>query len=478
MGAESLDTLCQSTISDIAPLIEQQQLSPVELTHAMLSRIQRLNPQLHAYLAISAEHALDRAQQTEREIKAGDYKGPLHGIPIAIKDLFFTDFAPTTCASKILQNWHSDHNAAVVDKLEQAGAIILGKLNMTEFAQGGYHPSLKAPVNPWNPKAWTGVSSSGSGVATSASLCFASLGTDTGGSIRFPAACNNVVGLKPTYGLVSRYGSFALAHSLDHIGPLARSVEDATIMLDAIAGYDSRDGASIQQPQRSIQQATQLSAQGLRIGIDETYITDNVDPEVAQAVFDAVTVLESQGATRVTVDITAITELNNHWYPVTAAEALSAHQDYYPSQAEDYGPHFKQLLDYGNQLSAADYTRSLAARDYAKSILRKAFAVCDVIACPAMPTPPFSLDEVPNEAVLPPEAIAPLMSFIAPYNFTGNPTLNMPAGKHSSGLPLSVQFVADHLGEEQLIRTGHNYERVTEWHKQHPDLTPFESNQQ
>jgi amidase len=476
MGDSSpdVDVLCQSTITEVSVQIRQKTLSPVDLTEVMIDRVKRFNPQLHAYLALTEEHALAQANVAQAEIQQGQYRGPLHGIPIAIKDLFFTTYAPTTCSSKILHGWKSNHNAAVVEKLDQAGAINLGKLNMTEFAQGGYHPTIEAPVNPWNARTWSGVSSSGSGVATAAGLCFSALGTDTGGSIRFPAASCQVVGLKPTYGLVSRYGSFPLAHSLDHVGPLSRCVEDAAIILDAIAGYDPRDGSSLPQQTANYQQATQQNVKGLRLGIDEAYISENVDPEVAQTVFDAIATLEDQGAVRINIDIQAITQLNDQWYPVTAAEALTAHKQYFPQHAEDYGPHFKQLLEYGQTLSATDYTNHLIIRDNARAILKTAFEQVDVIVCPSMPTPPFSLDDVPNEAVLPPEAIAPLMSFIAPYNFTGNPTLSLPAGKHSSGLPLSVQFVANHCNETALIQAGFAYEQANSWHTQHPNLAFFE----
>ncbi len=236
------------TLARAARLIKTRKLSPVELTKACLRRIERLQPTINAFITVTADHATRQARAAEREIAKGTYRGPLHGMPIALKDLVNTRGIPTTCASVILKDFKPDYDAAVVERLNAAGAVILGKLNLTEFALYGYHPDFEPPANPWNLDYWSGVSSSGSGAATAASLCFASLGTDTGGSIRFPSAACGVVGIKATFGKVSRYGVFPLSDTLDHIGPMARSVGDAAAMLQVLEGRDPRDGSTRTDP--------------------------------------------------------------------------------------------------------------------------------------------------------------------------------------------------------------------------------------
>jgi amidase len=233
------------TISELAGLIREKQVSPVEVTEAILSRIEALDGRYSNYATVMADHAMDSAQRAENEIAAGRYLGPLHGVPVAVKDLCFTRGVPTMGGTPVLSGHIPDFDATVISKLASAGAVLLGKLNLTEGAMAGYHPDFPIPVNPCGPDLWTGVSSSGSGVATAAGLCFGSLGSDTGGSIRFPAASCGIVGIKPTWGLVSRYGVLALAESMDHVGPMTRSASDSGIMLQAIAGHDPNDSTSL-----------------------------------------------------------------------------------------------------------------------------------------------------------------------------------------------------------------------------------------
>src|SRR5215210_941244 len=270
--------LCTKTLTEVAALIKKKEVSPVELTGAMLDRIAVHESKLYSYLTITAELALRQAKEAEQEITKGIYRGPLHGMPIAVKDLCFTKGIRTTCSSKILWDWVPDHNATVVDKLNASGAVLLGKLGMTEFALAGYHPSIHPPVNPWDAERWPGASSSGSGVATAASLCFGSLGSDTGGSIRFPSAACGIVGVKPTYGRVSRYGVFPLGETLDHIGPMTRCVVDAAIILRAIAGFDPHDPTSQRVTVRDYLTTVYNGVNGVRIGVDEEYCTKGTDP--------------------------------------------------------------------------------------------------------------------------------------------------------------------------------------------------------
>ncbi|HEX5139483.1 MAG TPA: amidase, partial [Dehalococcoidia bacterium] len=272
------------TIREVAALIESKQLSPVELTRTMLERIGALDGKLLSYATLMADSAMAQAREAEHEIAAGSYRGLLHGVPVAVKDLCYTTGVRTMGGTKVNADFIPHFDATVVTRLKAAGAVILGKLNLTEGAMGGYHPALKIPKNPWNVDSWSGASSSGSGVATAAGLCFGSLGSDTGGSIRFPASACGTVGLKPTYGRVSRYGVLALGQSLDHVGPLTRSAADAGIVLQAIAGQDPNDATSLPDPVPDMLDGIHQGVRGMRIGWNEAYATSGVDPEVVSAV--------------------------------------------------------------------------------------------------------------------------------------------------------------------------------------------------
>ena len=284
------------TITEVAGLIEGRDLSPVEVTGAMLERINDLDGHLKSYATVMADHALESAETAEREIGAGEYRGPLHGVPIAVKDLCFTRGVRTMGGAKVYADHVPTFDSTVVERLEAAGAVLLGKLNLTEGAMGGYNPEFQVPLNPWDSGRWSGASSSGSGVATAAGLCFGSLGSDTGGSIRFPSSACGIVGLKPTWGRVSRYGVFALAESLDHVGPMTRSTADAAIMLQAIAGYDANDATSLSDPVPDIVSGIGDGVRGVRVGVDNHHVSDSVDPEVTEAVLESVSVLEGLGA--------------------------------------------------------------------------------------------------------------------------------------------------------------------------------------
>ena len=284
--------LCYRTLTDAANLLRRGEVSPVELTRAVLARIERVDSQLHSYITVTPERALDSAHRAERELAAGTDRGPLHGVPIAVKDLMFVRGVRNTCASHVLDDFIPDYDATVVERLEAAGAVILGKLNLTEFAMSGYAPSLPIPRNPWDQGRSPGGSSSGSAVATAAGLCFASLGTDTGGSIRCPSAWCGVVGLKPTYGRVSRHGVFPLGMTLDHVGPITRSVADAAAMLDVMAGRDPHDPTSLDAPASLCSAALTRGVRGVRIGVDERFMSQFSHPDIGTALWAALEVLK------------------------------------------------------------------------------------------------------------------------------------------------------------------------------------------
>ena len=284
------------TITELAELIRSGELSPVEATQAQLDRIAKLDGHLKSYATVMADHAMLQARRAEQEIADGDYRGPLHGVPIAVKDLCFTTGVRTMGGSKVYADHVPSFDSTVVARFEAAGAVLLGKLNLTEGAMGGYNPELQIPLNPWDNDRWTGSSSSGSGSATAAGLCYGSLGSDTGGSIRFPAASCGIVGIKPTWGRVSRYGVLALAESLDHVGPMTRSVADAAVILQAIAGFDPNDPTSLSDPVPDYMDGIGAGIEGVRIGYDLNHISDSVDPELTQAVLNGIAVLRELGA--------------------------------------------------------------------------------------------------------------------------------------------------------------------------------------
>ena len=457
------------TITDISEAIASKQMSPVEITTAMLERIDKLDGQLKSYATVMADSAMAAAQKAEQEINAGVYHGPLHGIPIAVKDLCFTKGVRTMGAAKVLADHVPSFDGTVIAKLEAAGAVLLGKLNLTEGAMGGYNPEFDIPKNPWNPDRWTGSSSSGSGVATAAGLCFGSLGSDTGGSIRFPSAACGIVGIKPTWGRVSRYGVLALAESMDHVGPMTRSVADAGIMLEAIAGSDPNDPTSLPNPVPNMLEGIGKDIQGIRIGFDENYATRDIDVELAEAVRDGVDVLADQGAEIVEVQMPDVDEYVSAWPTLCSTEAVLAHAATYPSQRDDYGPWFQGWLDTGAKVTGAEYAKANNLRAACTGHLRRVFEEIDVLVCPSMSAPPHRVS--PEMLYGRYDARDPkFQRFTVPFDYNGAPTLSVPCGMNSEGLPLSIQFVGKHLTEPLLCQVGHAYENVTPWHNLHPDI--------
>jgi amidase len=418
-----------------------------------------------------ADHAVAAAKVAEQDIVAGAYRGPLHGVPVAVKDLCFTQGVRTMGGTQVYADHIPATDATVVARLRAAGAILLGKLNLTEGAMGGYHPAFDIPVNPWRDTCWAGASSSGSGVATAAGLCFGSLGSDTGGSIRFPAAACGIVGLKPTWGRVSRYGVFALAESLDHVGPMTRRTADAAIMLQAMAGHDPNDPTSLLDAVPDMRRDLTLGVEGIRIGYDEIYATQDVDAELAEAIRAGLRTLETLGAEIVEARLPALSDDLAVWPFLCSAEAVAAHAATYPTRRDDYGPWFRGWLDQGAMVSGAAYAKAHAQRLACNGRLRAVWQDIDVLACPSMPTPPFPVTPQGLYGPMPSQGFdMSRLRFTAPYNFNGAPTLSVPCGLSRDGLPLSLQFVGKPLGEPLLCRVGHAYEQATTWHTMRPPL--------
>ena len=457
------------TITQVASLIESKQLSPVELTETLLARIDAVDGNYLSYATVMADQAMASARAAEAAISSGNYLGPLHGVPIAVKDLCFTTGVRTMGGAKVLRDHLPNFNATVVEKLQTAGAVILGKLNLTEGAMAGYNPEFQIPLNPWNTGRWSGASSSGSGVATAAGLCFGSLGSDTGGSIRFPAAACGTVGIKPTWGRVSRYGVLALAESMDHIGPMTRSAADAGIMLQVLAGHDPNDPTSLTVPVPDMLAGLDQGIQGMRIGLDERYISQGVDAVVTEGVLAGIKVLEGLGAQVVPVTMPETPEFLSAWGVLCQAEAAAAHLETYPSRADEYGPWFRGWLERGAAVTGAMYAVANQKRLACNGLFAEVFDNIDVLVCPSMTTT--------AGPVKPEELYGPMGEddwtwgqFTIPFDFNGAPTISLPCGLDGDGLPLSIQFVGKHLSEPLLCRMGHAFEGATTWKDLHPEV--------
>jgi amidase len=347
--------------------------------------------------------------------------------------------------------------------------VLLGKLQMTEGAYSDHHPEITPPRNPWNADYWPGISSSGPGVAVAAGLCFGALASDTGGSIRWPSAANGLTGIKPTWGRVSRHGVFDLAPSLDHIGPMARSVADAAALLAAVAGADPADPTALQEPVANFAAMANPSIGDLRIGIDRDWGRRDVDPQVLAVLDDAERVLSTLGAELVEVQVPDVTHAVADWAPNCAVEAAVAHRATYPARRAEYGPVMRIVLDTGRALSGLDYQDVLLRRMAFRGRMRALFGKIDLLLVPAHPFAPLSLKTMGTMG-LQPELIARLQAYTAPFNMTGQPTLTLPGGFSTDGLPIAFQMVAADLGEATLIRAGIAFQRATDWHRRHPAL--------
>ena len=457
------------SLVDVSQMIRGGEATSAAITQDMLDRIAAVDRQLRSYVHVCTERALDQARAADTEMGKGVFRGPLHGVPIAVKDLCYTTYAPTRAGTTIHADFVPPHNATVVDRLEKAGAVILGKLTMTEGAYTGHHPSVAVPVNPWNNHHWVGTSSSGSGVATSAGLCFASLGSDTGGSIRYPCATCGLTGIKPTWGRVSRHGVFALAESLDHIGPMARSAADCAAILQVIAGWDANDPTSLDVPVPDYAAEIGTSVRDMRIGIDRAYSFGGVDPQVATALERAIDVFSGLGARIVEVTLPDYDALVDAWIMMCAIETAVAHRDTYPARADEYGPALAQLIDEGRTTTGMEAARGHHLRIAFSAALETMFGSIDCMLCPTMPTPTPSLADMADYGA-DPAVLNAIMRFTAPYDFSGSPTVTLPNGFDRAGMPLSMQIVGPKLGEAAIIRAATAFQSVTDWHTRHPDI--------
>jgi amidase len=463
------EPLHYKTITELSGLIKNREISPVEVTEAQLARIEALDGKLKSYATLMVDQAMVEARAAEAEITAGTYRGPLHGVPVAVKDLCFTAGVRTMGGTAVLADHVPDFDSTVVTRFKEAGAVILGKLNLTEGAMAGYNPKRQVPQNPWREDHWPGASSSGSGAATSAGLAYATLGSDTGGSIRHPAAVCGTVGLKPTWGRVSRHGVLDLAQSLDHVGPLTRSAADAGIVMQVISGLDPNDPTTLVEPVPDMISGIEAGARGLVIGWDPRYGSEDLAPDYSNAIAASVQVMRDLGAKIVEVTMPKrLREYMAAWPTLCSAEAADAHRSFFPERADDYGPWFREWLSRGSAFSAADYAAAQAQRHACNGEMAVTMANIDLLICPSTPRAayPYSAEQaygpIPNNR-------DPWDSrFTVPMDFAGLPTISVPCGLNDDGLPLSLQFAGHRLSEPLLVRAGVAYESATSFHKLHP----------
>ena len=458
------------SIAELAQQYRTKALSPVEVTQACLDRIAAVDGRLQAFITLTADRALAQARTAQDELAGGVDRGPLQGVPFALKDLYATKGIRTTAHSKVLLDWVPDADAFVTSRLYQAGIALLGKLAMHEFAFG--FPGMDTPFpparNPWNTDCVTGGSSSGSGAALAGLECYGSLGSDTGGSIRNPAHLCGIVGLKPTYGLVSRAGVVPLSWSLDHCGPMARTVEDCAIILQAIAGHDPLDPASANVAVPDYRAGLGGSLRGLRAAIPRSWFDEGegTDPEVLAAFDAAVAVLRDAGVQVREVDGAPFAEARYPNMTILSAEAYSYHEDTIRERPQDYSLAVRNRIREGAFLSAADYLQAQRARTALIRRIQAVFDDADLVLSPAGPRTAATFEATLAD----PGAQNRVPSYTNAFNLTGLPAISVPCGFSSAGLPIGLQIAGRAFDEATVLRVAHAYQRATAWHTQHPDL--------
>lgn len=454
---------------DVAKLVQSKELSSVEATQAQLDRIGELDGALKSYVTVMADSALADAKQADAEIASGKPRGLLHGAPIAVKDLCWMKGVKTAAGMTIYKDFVPTVDCTVVKKLREAGAVILGKLQMTESAYADHHPSISPPINPWNAAHWTGVSSSGSGVATAAGLCYGSLGTDTGGSIRFPSAANGLTGLKPTWGRVSRFGAFELAATLDHIGPMTRSAADAGAMLGVIAGADVNDPTASLLPVPNYVAEMAQGIKGLRVGIDTRWTSDGVDGPTKQVLAAAVAAVKTLGGEIREVTFPDPAQAIEDWFPLCGMEAAVVHEKTYVAHKAEYGPGLAGIIELGMAKKGIDYQKIMLRRLDFTGRVKAMFEGIDLLLVPATGIASPTVDRM-SQMGTDAELISAVLRYTCPFDMTGSPTITLPGGFTAGGMPVAFQFVARHFEESLLVRAGWAFQQTTDWHRKHPSL--------
>jgi aspartyl-tRNA(Asn)/glutamyl-tRNA(Gln) amidotransferase subunit A len=456
------------TIGEAARLIQQRELSPVELVESRLQRIEKLDGKLHSFIRVLADSARAEARAAESEIAAGRYNGPLHGIPIGLKDIYETAGVPTTGHSKVMQDHVPKADAFSVRKLREAGAVVMGKLATHEFALGG--PSFDLPWpparNPWDTNRFTGGSSSGTGASVAAGLVLGGTGSDTGGSIRGPSAFCGLAGIKPTYGLISRMGILPLAFSLDHAGPMAWTAEDCAIMLQAMAGHDPADPGSANRPIPDYRASLSGNIKGLRIGlVRHFYERDNeANTATRDAIDAAAKKLAELGCSVREVMLSPLPEWSACGMTIMLCEAYSIHEANLRRRFTDFGENFRGRMVLGGLVSGADYVQAVRRRRELVDELDSAMADLDIVVTAAAPSEAPPIDDVPKFALF------ERPSLTIPFNLTGSPAMSVCCGYTETGLPLSFQIVGKRFDDATVLRLAHAYEQATPWRQRRPQL--------
>lgn len=465
---ESQD-LAALTLKQASELLRREVASPVDLTHACLKRIERYNSALNAFITVTSEQALGAAREMEAEQRRGQWRGFLHGIPIALKDNIDTAGTRTTAASELFKDRVPSEDAEVVRRLKNAGAILLGKTNLHEFAYGGSSSvSYFGPVhNPWALERIPGGSSGGSAAATAAGLCYGSLGTDTAGSVRIPACYCGIVGFKPTYGRVSNRGVVPLSWTLDHVGPLCRTVEDTALMLSVIAGYDGLDPSTSETAIPDYRSAFKMRASNLRLGIPRTPFFEGLDPEIAKAVDVAIGVLRKLTATIGDISLpSASIPIDEIYAKIRSVEAYAYHAEWIAKSPEQYQAVTRQrIVQNAADVKAPDYAQARLQLDLLRREIKKVFATVDLLITPTLPNPPVLIAKGAD-----PTAVS--IRNTSPFDVLGLPAISVPCGFTTSGLPIGLQIVGAPFAETTVFALAHTYEQETEWHTKHPELMP------
>lgn len=466
---QSAAPLYYLTIAEAGELLRNRSLSPVELTRAFLDRIDALDDTLQCYITVLHDDAMAAARQAEAEILRGDYRGPMHGIPIALKDLYDTAGVRTTASSKVMADRVPTADATTTARLKAAGAVLLGKLAMHEFALGGPDPTNGFPLarNPWNLDHIPGGSSSGSGAGIAAGLCMGTLGSCTGGSIRGPAAFCGIAGIKATYGRVSRYGVVPLSWSLDHCGPMTWTVEDSAIMLQAIAGYDPKDPTSSQAPVPDYAAALKADVSGLRIGVPRHFFfadDPKIDKQTLAAVDSALSEYEDMGAHMEEISVPMLAHAGAAQPVIMLSEAFAYHQNNLRNKPELFGEMVRARFRTGGLFSAADYVQAQRARNVLKRQFAEALRRVDVIASPTMSNPAPRFDEMDAMTT------SRVPSFTGPYNLTGMPAISTPCGFTTDGLPIGLQIAGKPFDEPTVFRAAYAYEQRARLFERRPSV--------
>ena len=460
-------------ISETAELLQSKQLSPVELVAAHIERIEQTEGRLNSFVTLLADEAAAAAEIAESEIQGGGYRGILHGIPIGLKDLYYTKGIRTTVGSKIMGGFVPDYDAAVTERFRDAGAIILGKLQMHEFALGATseNPHHGPARNPWDTTRITGGSSGGSGSSVASGQCMAALGSDTGGSVRIPASACGIVGLKPTFGRVSRIGVFPLSNSLDTVGPMTRTVRDTAIVMNTIAGYDERDQSSASRPDEDFTRLLGQDISGLRIGVPQNYFYDIIDDEVREAVQQAAGRLEGLGANVEECTIPALDDSISISGTVLLTEAAEIHLDNLRERADAFGADVRGRLEEGAMTPAVTYIAAQRARSEFNRAIAKAMATYDILLAPtnAVPAPKIGEDivEVNGQTE---HKLALMPRLTRPHNICGIPTVSVTCGFASNGLPIGMQLAARPFEDALALQVAYAYEQATVWHTRRPPV--------